>query len=92
MNNNRRWYGFNDLETVKSRLSEVKTKEDVLQLRTDIHLSGSNLIYFIQGESGVYCVDYVDEATYRHIFMTELAYSKYGDIHPTEGDALTVLE
>jgi hypothetical protein len=88
----RRWDGFNDLDTVKQNLSEVKTFSDLLQLSFDIDQSKTNLTYFNRVSQGLYAVVCVaGERNYQHVFMTPDKYSQCGNITPDEGDCLTVL-
>lgn len=89
----RRWYSFNDLETVKQHISEVKTYSDLLQLRYDINAADCNLTYFNTGVDGVFAVDCVaGENSYRHIFMTKVAHARFGDPRTEEADCFTVIE
>lgn len=87
---NRRFYVFNDCDTVASHVSQVKTSADLNQLIFDIRASATNRTAVIKGHPGVWFIDcYACTPTQIHVFMSQEAFRELGGLTETEVQQVT---
>jgi hypothetical protein len=67
----RRFYVFNDPDSVREHISQIKSVEDLYQLDYDISASGCNLVSLQRGMFGIWGLYYEDElgVVRTHLFI-----------------------